>query len=121
MAIKTLDVMSKVEDILDQLEKSWPKTFETILEKYPLDEFYIYTFVKKNMKTVPGTVTVYHQPRQTKPDPLAETILRKVNKKAGTVETIWALPHQEAVNLFKDGKLFADKEVFHYIQKFQQI
>lgn len=111
-------VKSREEEIMSQLEESWPKTLNYILEMYPEDEFYIFTFVKKDTHTVPMKFNVYHQPRTTKPEKISGTILQKINRKNGTSELIWALPHEESFSLFQKGKVYENEVVYKNINDF---
>lgn len=118
--IQVGNVLGKAEDIWDQLEKSWPKTMDKIMNEYKHEgqEFYIFTFFKWNTHIIPATYNVYHQPRKSRPDAIPGTVLRKISPKNGTAEILWALPHKEGFELYKEGKMFADPIVHESIRRF---
>jgi len=115
-----MEILTRLEDMYAQLEVSWPKTMEHILKKFPHngEDFYIYTFFKWDTHVDPPKYNVYHQPRLSYPDAFPGTILRKVSPSGGWAKTIWALPHQEGFDLYREGKLFADKVVNESIRKY---
>lgn len=114
------NVQERLEEMLDELERSWPKNFEKIMREFPHgnEKFYIYTFCKFNCHVIPWEYKVYHQPRFTKPDIFPGTILREVDPIKGTSEIIWTLPHREAFRLSQPGKIFSDPVVKDSIDKF---
>lgn len=112
-------VFHRVDDMMSQLERSWPETFRSIMARnlYPeLDSFFIYTFEKWDYSADNPTYNIFHQPRKTMPDPFWGTSLRKVYKD-GRCEVIWALPHCEGQNNYKPGKMFHDPLVWSFIEK----
>jgi hypothetical protein len=112
--------MGRLEEMCAQLEESWPKTMEDILQKFKHDgeDFYIYTFFKWDLRLIPARYNVYHQPRHSRPDAFPGTILREVSPKKGYAKIIWALPHQEGLKLYGDGKIFADPVVQKSVKRF---
>lgn len=115
-----MEVMTRLEDLWAQIESSWPKTMEKILEKYPHhgSDFYIYTFFKWNHHVNPPEYRVYHQPRLSYPDAFPGTILRRVSPSGGWAKIIWALPHREGFELYNQGKMFGDPVVAESIRKY---
>lgn len=120
-SIGVTEVFEKVDSLLKQVEENWPKTFESILKKTNKDKFYIFTVMKKDWTKYPPEFTLFHQIRETKPEPLAGTSLRWVDRKRGTCEVIWALPHQEGMKLFDKGKIFANEKVAEDVKKFKKV
>ena len=118
--IKTNSWMGRLEEMWEQLEHSWPKTMDSILNQFKHDgeDFYIYTFFKWNLQLIPATYTVYHQPRRSRPDAFPGTVLRLVSPKGGYAKIIWALPHQEGFKLYNEGKMFADPVVNKSVQRY---
>jgi hypothetical protein len=115
-----MEIMTTLETMWAQLEESWPKKMEEILSKFKHDgeDFYIYTFFKWNNHVDPPTYNVYHQPRFTYPDAFPGTICRRVSPSAGWSKIIWALPHREGFELYKEGKIFGDPVVDESIRKY---
>jgi hypothetical protein len=115
-------LLEKREDLIHNLEESWPKVFETILREYRHEgqPFYIYTFCKTRYHDTPPSYNIYHQPRKTIPDAFPGTILRKIYPKRGLAEIIWTLPQEEFFSLYKKGKAFHDPVVLDFIQKYQK-
>lgn len=120
MTVKTNQWLGRLEEMWDQLERSWPKTMEKILDKFSHGnrDFYIYTFFKWNTHIIPPTYNVYHQPRISKPDAFPGTILRQVSPSEGWAKIIWCLPHQEGFDLYNRGKIFSDQIVNESIRKY---
>ena len=118
--IKENSWMGRLEEMWTQLEESWPKTMENSLSKYNHggEDFYIYTFFKWDLRLIPPKYNVYHQPRQSRPDAFPGTVLRLVSPKKGYAKIIWALPHQEAFQLYKEGKMFEDPVVNKSCQRY---
>lgn len=118
--VKTNNWMGRLEEMWTQLEESWPKTMDKILNEFPhgSKDFYIYTFFKWDLSIIPATYKVYHQPRWSIPDAFPGTVLRKVSPTRGCAEIIWALPHQEGFKLYKEGKLFGDPVVDESIRRY---
>jgi len=114
------DIQERLDSLVTELERSWPKNFERILREYPHknEPFYIFTFCKFDCRVIPWEFKVYHQPRQTKPDPVSGTTLMLVDPKNGTAEIVWTLPHREGFNLYQPGKVFEDKVVNDSIKKY---
>lgn len=113
--------MTRLEEMYEQLEKSWPKTMEDILMRFKHDskDFYIYTFFKWNTHIVPAIYNVWHQPRFSRPDAFPGTILRKISPTGGWSKIIWVLPHQEGMHLYDNGKMFADPFVSECVRKYR--
>lgn len=114
-----ITVFNRVDDMMSQLEKSWPETFKSIMKKnlFPdQDSFFIYTFEKWDYSGPDPVYNIFHQPRKTMPDPFWGTCLRKVYKD-GRSEIVWALPHCEGQKNYEPGKMFHDPIVYEYIQK----
>lgn len=118
--IQIQNVMTRLEEMFTQLEKSWPKTMEKILEEFRHESknFYIYTFFKWNTHIIPASYIVYHQPRFTRPDAFPGTVLREVSPKEGWSKIVWCLPHLEGFKMYKAGKLFGDPVVDESIRKY---
>lgn len=118
--MSNVTVLTKLDEMYSQLEKSWPKTMEKILSdfKHGGKNFYIYTFFKWNHHVMPLQYNIYHQPRFSRPDAFPGTVLREVSPGGGWSKIIWALPHQEGFDLYKNGKLFADQTVNESIKKY---
>lgn len=110
---------TRLEDMIGQLEESWPKTFQTILEKYNHgnEPFFVYSFTKWDFKGLVPEYKLYHQPRKTMPDPFWGTILRKIDPANGKSEIIWSLPHEEGQRSYGKGKIFEDEFVQSCIEK----
>lgn len=115
-----MEVLSRLEEMYAQLEESWPKTMEDILKRFDHrgEDFYIYTFFKWNFEKDPPEYNVFHQPRHSYPDAFPGTLLRRVSPSRGWSKIIWALPHQEGFELYKQGKLFEDKVTSESIRKY---
>lgn len=113
MTVQIQNIWTKLEDMFDQIEKSWPKTMENILEKFDHggEDFYVYTFFKWNTHIMPHQYNIYHQPRKTRPDAFPGTVLREISPSRGYAKIIWVLPHLEGFKLYESGKLFADEIV----------
>lgn len=114
------DIQQRLEEMMDELERSWPTNFNKILKEFPHggEPFYILTFCKFNQRIIPWEYKVYHQPRFSKPDALPGTILREVDPKKGTCEIIWTLPHREGFRLSQPGKMFYDPIVKDSIDEY---
>ncbi len=122
-AIPINSILLKQEELMAQLEKSWPKTFNKIIDearKKGYEKFYIFSFPKKNFHVEPPTFTINHQVRLSKPLPLPSTILRHVDLKQGTSETVWTLPHEESFHLFARGKIYENEEVQRSIDYYRK-
>lgn len=119
-AISTNHWMGRLDEMWSQLEKSWPKTMEEILSKFPHNskDFYIYTFFKWDLSIIPSMYKVYHQPRWSIPDAFPGTVLRKISPSKGYAEIVWALPHEEGFKMYKSGRLFEDPVVNESIKKY---
>lgn len=114
-----IDTLKDAEEkLFAKLEASWPKTFNDILRKAKDKKFYVFTVLKKNFHVSPPEINIYHQIRKTRPDPVMGTVLRLIDKEKGTSELIWALPDVEAVNLFKEGKAYANEKVYSDIETY---
>lgn len=115
-----MEILTRLESMYEQLEASWPQTMEKILKEFKHEgkDFYIYTFFKWNHHVDPPVYNVNHQPRFSYPDAFPGTILRKVSPTGGWAKIIWALPHQEGFQLYKQGKMFGDPVVDESIRKY---
>jgi hypothetical protein len=119
-AISENSWMGRLEEMWEQLEHSWPKTMESILASYKHggEDFYIYTFFKWDLRLIPATYNVYHQPRISRPDAFPGTVLRLVSPKRGISQIIWALPHQEGFKMYESGKVFEDPIVQKSVERY---
>ncbi len=111
-------VFSRLEDMADQLKKSWPETFEKMMRDVPESKrkFFVYTTTKWDYRGESPKYNVYHQVRDSMPDAFWGTTLRKIDRDSGTVELIWTLPHKDTIDNFNSkDKAFADPEIKRFI------
>jgi hypothetical protein len=109
----------KIKEFTEYLgESNGQKFMEVVRDLIRLDpfdghKFYIFSFIKLRDRQR------FHQPRLTKPDPVpGSTLLRVDPKRPEDMTMMWTLPGQEAFNLYKDKKLFADQFVYECIQTY---
>jgi hypothetical protein len=118
-----MELLTRLEDLQTQLDKSWPETLEKTLNEFPHgdEDFYIFTFTKWNYHTIPPEFTISHCPLKWYPSTwaLPGTTLRKISPKGGWVKIIWTLPEEHAFDLFTSGKIFADEIVLDSIRKYK--
>lgn len=117
-----MELLTRLEDIQAQLDKSWPETLEKTLKEFPHDDkdFYIFTFTKWDYHTKPPKFNINHCPVGFYPGSwaLPGTTLRKISPKGGWVKIMWTLPEEHYFDLYKDGKMFEDKIVQESIRKY---
>lgn len=104
----------------EQTEIGYVKCIQDLILSKPFGDrkFYIFSFVKR-VHDSSGVKKMYHQPRLTRPEPIAGTTLMKVDPKCpDTAKIIWTLPNQENFGLYKYNKVFADPFVHECIDKF---
>lgn len=118
-----MELLTRLEDLQSQLDKSWPETLEKTLNEFPHEDkdFYIYTFTKWDYHTVPPRFDINHCPIKFFPTSwaLPGTTLRKISPKGGWVKIIWTLPEEHAFDMFESGKIFSDPIVCESIRKYK--
>jgi hypothetical protein len=103
-------------------EDDYVKMIQGIIASDPFqgNKFYIFSFVKR-VDDATGVKKMFHQPRLTKPNPIAGSTLMRVDPKdPGSSRIVWTLPQRESFNLYKKGKLFADPFVHECIRTFMR-
>ncbi len=130
-----MELLTRLEDIQQQLEESWPKILEKTLNEFPHGEedFYIYTFTKWQYHTfdpisgemiplTPPTFNLIHCPIKIlcKSWFLPGSTMRKVSPKNSSIEILWTLPEEHAFDLYASGKIFADPIVHDSIRKYKE-
>lgn len=119
-----MEVMTRLEEIQDQLEQSWPKTLERTLKEFNHgnEDFYIFTFTKWDYHQIPPKFNINHCPIKIFPSTwaLPGTTMRKISPKGGWVKIIWTLPEESAFELYESGKIFGDPIVHESIQKYKE-
>lgn len=114
------DVFESLEVTKNTSHASLETTIQNIIESKPFgdEKFYIFSFMK-NVEGNEGVKKIFHQPRLTKPDPLPGTMLFRVDpKKMDDVEIKWILPHREAFNLYKQGKVFENEMIYGFVKQY---
>jgi hypothetical protein len=120
LTIHANTAFSRLEDLHDQIDKSWPSTLQKIIRKnpFPDDEyFYVYTFPKWNFRGDTPVYDLIHQVRRYLPDPFWGTSCQRIHPKRSVSEVVWTLPHKEGINNYAPGKMFHDKFVWTCIQR----
>lgn len=109
----------KIQEFTEFLGETNGRNFmEVVKELIRLDpfsghKFYIFSFIKLKDRQR------FHQPRLTKPEPVpGSTLLRVDPKNPEKMDMCWTLPGQEAFNLYKHKKLFADQYVHECIETY---
>lgn len=118
MEINTNTVLTRAEEMMSQLEKSWPQVFDQIIKSNPCkgaEVFFIHTILKWNFEGELPKLNIYHQPRVSMPDPAWGHTVRKINKTTGVCEILWSLPIKEGQNNFEKNKIFQDPQVAQWI------
>ncbi len=114
------DAMRSIENVKQNSEADWVNCVQSLVKSKPFGDhkFYIFMFVKR-VDDVSGIKKMYHMPRLTKPDPVPGSTLLHVDPRDPTEATIiWTLPTEANLNLYKQGKFFADPTVHEYIEKY---
>lgn len=113
------NVRDFVTDFKESNMDSLEEILTEIIESRPFGDhkFYIHSFLKDTENVM--VKRLIHHPRLTKPRPMPNTRLFKVNPKvSGEVEVMWILPGLEEMHLFKKGKLFENEIINDSIRTF---
>lgn len=128
-----MELLTRLDDIQEQLEKSWPLTLEKTLKEFPHknEDFYIFTYTKWEYHMLDintGMLVPREEPRFNvihipcvhlfKSWFLPGTTMRKISPQRGCVEILWTLPEQDFFHLYQSGKIFADPIVNESIRKY---
>jgi hypothetical protein len=120
-----MELLTRLEDLQAQLDKSWPGTLEKTLREFPHgdEDFYIYTFTKWDYHQIPPQFNITHCPLKMCPESwfLPGTTMRRISPKEGWVKILWTLPEEHAFDLFKSGKIFGDPVVHESIDKYKSL
>jgi len=118
-----MELLTRLEDIQNQLDESWPKTLEKTLKEFSHgdEDFYIFTFTKWDYHESPPKFNISHCPIKFFPSSwaLPGTTMRKISPKGGWVKIIWTLPEEHAFEMYESGKIFADPIVHESIRKYK--
>ena len=102
------------EEVQRKNQDSITDMIQSIIMQEPFGKrkFYIFIFSKKQLKENDPRITLLYQPRLTKPEPMPNTQLYRVNPmRQDEVEIMWILPDDVQVNLFKKGKIFENQVI----------
>lgn len=115
------NVRDFITDFKGSNERSLEEILVEIIESRPFGDhkFYIHSFMKDTENVF--VKRLVHHPRLTKPAPMPNSRVFKVDPKdPEVVRVMWILPGIEDLDKFKKGKVFEDETINDSIRAYQK-
>lgn len=123
MTISSTVAYERLDEMFSQLEKSWPTTLNSIIEKCKTNRFkdcrtfFVYTFTKWNYDGAQPEYRVIHHVVKAMPDPFYGTVCQRIYPNEGKSEIVWSLPHKEGLKNYEPGKMFYNEVIWNSMQR----